>query len=99
MSNETNTPVVRVGDVIYIRGGMSLSHGVDDYTGGKATVTVVKMGVSGGRNVPFVSVREVPGHSWNWESLAQDQAALRESHGESWAAPDPDERPEFNEFW
>jgi len=96
MSDEKKIPDVKVGDVIYVRGAMFMSHGVDDYVGGKATVSKVEQGMSAGKMVPFVSVREIPGCSMNWNMLAEEQDALRECFGNEWAYPDPDDRPEFN---
>ncbi|HEY0614087.1 MAG TPA: hypothetical protein VGC96_05580 [Candidatus Elarobacter sp.] len=85
------------GDVIYVESELYLSHGVDDFRGGKATVTRVRPGTSRGRSVPFVEVAENPGSFYNWELLAQQQAALAAEFGERWAHADPDPRPEFNE--
>jgi hypothetical protein len=89
--------VPKPGDVIYVDTELYVSHGVDDFRGGKATVTAVRMGVSRGASVPFVEVAENPGSFYNWELLAEKQAALAAEFGDVRAHPDPDPRPEFNE--
>ena len=89
--------VPKPGDVIYLDTELFLWHGVDDLRGGKATVTNVRMDVSLGRPTPFVETAENPGSYYNWELLAEQQAALAAKFGERWAHADPDYRPEFNE--
>ena len=91
-------PVPRVGDEIYVPSHMSMSHGHDDVLGGLARVTHVKEEMSGGLVVPFVSVAEHSGGSYNWEYLALDQERLKEMFGDERARPDPDDRPEFNRW-
>lgn len=90
--------IPKVGDTIYIQGAMYMSHGEDDYNGGQATLTKVEEGISGGEPAIFVSVKEVPGHSWNWQYLEEKQKELKKQYGKAVAHPDPDERPEFNCF-
>lgn len=85
------------GDVIYVETELHLSHGLDDFRGGKATVSDVSLRTSRGVPTPFVEVAQNPGSFYNWEMLAAKQAALAAEFGESWAHPDPDPRPEFNE--
>lgn len=87
-----------VGDTIYIGTSLFMSHGRDDFIGGRATVARVSPGMSAGRTVPFVEVEERPGWSSNWEVLAQRQEKLREQFGDKRAHADPDMRPEFNEI-
>jgi signal peptidase II len=89
--------VPKPGDEIYVDTELHLSHGADDLRGGKATVTRVESGVSRGREVPFVEVAENPGSLYNWELLAEKQAALAAEFGERRAQADPDLRPEFNQ--
>ena len=85
------------GDVIYVDTDLYLSHGADDFRGGKATVTAVRPGRSKGGAVPFVEVAQNPGCLYNWELLAPKQAELAAQFGDAWAHPDPDLRPEFND--
>jgi hypothetical protein len=89
--------VPKPGDVVYVESELHLSHGADDFRGGKATVTAVRTMTSKGRPVPFVEVAQNPGSFYNWALLAEQQARLAAEFGESWARPDPDLRPEFNE--
>ena len=90
--------VPKVGNVIYLNTQLHLSHGIDDFRGGKATVTKVFMDVSGGKPTPFIETAEDPGARYNWEILAEAQAQLAAKFGDSWAHPDPDYRPEFNDL-
>lgn len=89
--------VPKPGDVIYVDTDLFLSHGVDDFRGGKATVVAVTGGRSQGRNVPFIEVEQNPGCRYNWELLAARQDALAAEFGDRWAHADPDHRAEFNE--
>jgi hypothetical protein len=91
--------VPKVSDIIYVGSRRYLGHGRDDLAGGKATVTQVEEMMSLGKTVPFVSVRESPTRSFNWEVLEKEQAHLKQEFGNRWAHSDPDLRPEFNEDW
>ena len=91
--------VPKVGDTIYVGSRRYLGHGRDDFAGSKATVTQVEEMMSLGRTVPFVSVRELPTRSFNWEVLEQEQENLKQEFGDQRAHHDPDIRPEFNEDW
>lgn len=91
-------PVPKEGDLLYVLTELYLSHGVDDFLGGLATVASVKEGKSGGRTVHYIEVKERPGHQYNWEDyLAEDQDRLRAEHGSTCACRDPDFRSQFNE--
>lgn len=90
--------VPKPGDVIYVDTELYLSHGVDDFRGGKATVSQVKDETLGGLGGPFVEVAENPGSFYNWEYLAEKQAELAAKFGDARAHPIPDYRPEFNEL-
>lgn len=88
--------VPKVGDEIYVPTSRYLSHGVDDKVGGLATVKSVRF--SKGSNTHFVAVNEVSGE-YNWENyLASRQKELEEMFGNQRAFPDPDDRPEFNQW-
>jgi hypothetical protein len=89
--------VPKPGDVVYVDTDLYLSHGADDFRGGKATVAAVRPGTSKGGEVPFIEVEQNPGCFYNWEVLAAKQDALAAEFGDTWAHPDPDLRPEFNE--
>lgn len=91
-------PELRPGDVIYVDTSLHLSHGRDDFRGGLAEVIECKTDMSGGKPTPFVRVAQEPGTWHNWRILAADQKKLRAEFGTSWAHPDPDHRPEFNEW-
>ena len=81
----------KIGDIIYVDSHFYISHGSDDVVGGKATVTEITKGISGGKEVTFVAVKEHNGHSYNWtQFLGPDQEKLKERFGDEWAYPDPD---------
>jgi hypothetical protein len=86
------------GDVVYLETELYVSHGADDFRGGKATVATVRPGTSKGAEVLFIEVVENPGSFYNWAYLAAKQEALAAEFGDAWAHPDPDHRPEFNEL-
>ncbi len=97
MSDDTLQAAPQAGDIVYVDTELYLWHGVDDFRGGRARVTAVKLETSRGRSVPFIEVAENPGTSYNWEHLAGKQAALAAEFRDAWAHPDPDLRPEFND--
>ena len=69
------------GELIYIGSG-------GDYYGGKAIVSKVKDGTSGGFAASFVEVEQAPGTSFNWQFLGASQERLKRSYGHVWAHPD-----------
>ena len=87
----------RIGDVIYVPTDLYLSHGVDDFRGGKARVVEVVEEISEGLKTPFIRVDERPDTLYNWPYLSKQQEELRKEFGDQEAHPDPDYRPEFNE--
>ena len=91
-------PELRPGDVIYVYSSIYLSHGRDDFRGGLAEVVSLRADLSAGSHVPFVCVAQDPNTWHNWQMLAAEQKALRAQFGKNWSHPDPDDRPEFNEW-
>ena len=89
--------VPKPGDVVYVDTDLYVWHGADDFRGGKATVASVRPGTSKGDEVPFIEVVQNPGTLYNWGLLGAKQDALAAEFGDTWAHPDPDLRPEFNE--
>ena len=84
------------GDIIYIETELYVWHGADDFRGGKATVSKVRMSEGQGKQVAWVEVVENPGSYYNWAVLAEKQAELAMEFADAWAHADPDLRPEFN---
>jgi hypothetical protein len=85
--------VPKPGDVIYVDTDLYVWHGADDFRGGKATVSAVRTeGTSVG-----IEVAQNPGTVYTWALLEPKQAELEAQFGDSWAHPDPDLRPEFND--
>lgn len=91
-------PVLRPGDIIYVDTCLYVSHGVDDFRGGLAEVAEFGFLKAAGRETLFVKVVQLMDTSQNWQMLAEQQSKLRAEFGKSWAHPDPDYRPEFNEW-
>ena len=91
-------PELQKGDVIYIGTELYLGHGRDDFRGGLAEVSDVRQEKSKGQLTPFVRVVQQPDTLHNWKLLASEQKELRKRHGKDWAHPDPDDRPEFNDW-
>jgi len=92
-----NVPELRKGDVIYIDTELYVSHGRDDFRGGLGEVIEFGSDISAGKPTPFVRVAQQRDTWHNWRELAGMQKKLRAEFGKSWAHPDPDDRPEFNE--
>jgi hypothetical protein len=91
-------PELSQGDVIYVDTSLYLSHGRDDFRGGLAEVIEYRMDISAGKPTPFVRLVQEPDTWHNWKMLAAEQKKLRMEFGKNWAHPDPDFRPEFNEW-
>ena len=92
-----SVPELCMGDVVYVETELYLSHGRDDFRGGLAQVIELATGISAGKPTPFIVVAQQPDTRHNWKLLAASQKKLRSEFGKSWAHPDPDHRPEFNE--
>lgn len=90
-----NTSYPKPGDTIYTPTRISIDHGWDDIAGGLATVSKVSFQLSAGKQTPFVEVEEIPGRSFNWKFLQEEQDALRKEHGNRKARLDPD----FPDHW
>ena len=81
----------KVGDDIYVPTRMYIDHGEDDVMGGLAEVIEVKLGMSAGNpKTPFVTTKEHPNSSYNWNSLFEEQPRLKKEFGKKRAYPDPD---------
>lgn len=91
-------PELSQGDVIYVDTSLYLSHGRDDFRGGLAEVIESRMDISAGQPTLFVRLAQEPDTWHNWKILAAEQKELRAEFGKKWAHPDPDYRPEFNEW-
>ena len=91
-------PELQKGDIVYIGTELYLGHGRDDFRGGLAEVMDVRQEKSKGQLTPFVRVVQQPDTLHNWKLLASEQKELRKRHGKDWAHPDPDDRPEFNDW-
>src|SRR5258708_34157786 len=83
----------RVGEWIWVPSSSFMSHGRDDFEGGRAQVSAVNQEPYG----LAVSIAERPGVKYNWAQLALRQPELRARFGPKTAHPDPDLRNDFND--
>lgn len=90
--------VPKVGDTIYVPSAWYLSHGVDDFAGGKATVSKVVAENHGQRERHMVVIKERPGHGYYWDVLEPKQDKLKAEYGDQVAHPNPDDSPESNRW-
>jgi hypothetical protein len=84
-----------VGQEIYVPSELYLSHGRDDFAGGRCRI--VRVTTLFDRPQLYVEVEEHPGTLYAWDDLARRQDELRGQHGDRRGHPDPDWRPEFND--
>ena len=87
---KASAKIPKVGQKIYVDSHYYISHGSDDDEGGIATIESIKESISGGKKCIFVTVKEHPGSSYNWEFLSEKQSALKKEFGKRKAHPCPD---------
>lgn len=93
----------KVGQRIYLPTALYLSHGKDDFDGGKCVVSKIKIEDSlpaGHPNRVFFAVEENPGHLYSWEHYGNinTQRKYKKQYGNRKGKRDPDYRPEFNRW-
>lgn len=71
---ESEVRAPRMGERIYVPPA-------DNHLGGFSSISEVKRGTSGGREVYFVKVDGIPRTNYNWEELFANQAYLKENFG------------------
>ena len=83
---------IKVGMIIYVDTHLHISSGSDDVRGGLAEITEIeKVEHIDGSVTLFISVKEHPGHKYNWtQVLAKEQDKLKKEFGSIRARPDPD---------
>jgi hypothetical protein len=94
--DQQELPVPKPGDIVYVDTEGYVWHGMDDFHGGKATVTRVWMEHMGRQQVPWIEIAERPRSRYKWAALARKQAELAAEFGATWSHADPDYSPEFN---
>ena len=94
--------IPEVGDIIYVPTQLFLSHGVDDFEGGKATVVYAEPSkhytLADGTPRLEIKIKERPGHGYFWDILEPEQDKLKERFGDRWSYPDPDTHPDANRW-
>lgn len=79
-----------VGDWIYLQSSFFIGHSQDDFCGGLAQVSKVEDGMSAGKMMPFIQVKQKPGSSMNWAYLEKEQEKFAKQYGNMLAHPCPD---------
>jgi hypothetical protein len=85
---------------VYVPTSLHVYRGLDDTHGGIAHIDEIHVNEFlpvDHYNHIMVTVKELPGHSYNWRYLLENQTEWVEEFGEQIAYPDPDDRPEFND--
>lgn len=94
--NTSNSFVMpAVGDNFYMPSMLYLSHGVDDFHGGKCTISKVIPGES--PRDTYIEVAERPGVQCRYLPLLADQEELKAEYGDARGHMSHDYRPEFND--
>lgn len=83
-----------IGQKIYVPTTLYLSHGLDDFVGGIATISKIKPE----EHYILIGIEERPGTLYNWKYLKEGQKEWKKRYGKNKAHPDPDDRPEFNRW-
>jgi len=80
------------GEKIYVGTSLYLSHGVDDFEGGVATVDKVEVDrkCTNEYNQVMVGIKERPGTMYNYTYLMEKQAEWKKEFGKRKAHKDPD---------
>jgi hypothetical protein len=86
----------QIEDVVYVPSDFYIGHGADDFRGGRAHVTKIEEGISGGEKTIFIGIGERPNTLYNWGILSEKQKELAQKFGDQIAHPDPDFDPQFN---
>lgn len=90
-----------IGELIYVYTSLYLGHGVDDFIGGLATINKIETHdylPKSHCNYISVGIEERPNTLYNWRSLLEQQEKLKKEFGENVSHPEPDDRPQFNDF-
>lgn len=93
--------IPKVDDKIYVPSQWYLSHGVDDFAGGIATVKKVRLDKNMGQRVHVIEIKERPGHGYYWENnigKEGEQERLKKEYKNQKAHPDPDNHPDSNDW-
>ena len=93
-------PQPEIGQKIYVYTSLYVYRGVDDFTGGIATIDKIKHSdtlPSDHVNFTMVGIKERPGTMYNWIDLYKQQDVLKIEFGDRFAHPDPDYDPDVND--
>lgn len=101
MKKKTEYPAPEVGMKIYIPSSFYLSHGLDDFQGGVATISEVVYSnhlPKNHFNYCFVGIKERERTRYNYFSLMSEQKKLEAEFGDKKCYPDPDYHPSANKW-
>lgn len=94
MKTKEDIPVPKIGDFIYLDTSLYVTHGADDFMGGKCEVASVKEEWG----IIWVSVKEDPETWHGWPELYKMQEQLKSEFGNRRGYKRADYRTEFNEL-
>jgi len=101
LCNQPPIEIPKIGSKIYVPTSLYLSHGMDDFVGGLATVESIEMSdflPPDHSNYYTVTILERPGTGYNLRYLLKHQEEWKKTYGDNVAHPDPDDTPEFNRW-
>lgn len=83
----------KIGDTIYIGSSFYISHGEDDFKGGKCIINKIEFSKYFPKehcNYCMIGIEENPGSMYNYSYLLTQQDKLKERFGNDKGHPDPD---------
>lgn len=101
MEGQPSIPEPTIGQKIYVPSSLYVYRGQDDFAGGIATINKIEKSKTlppDHYNYLMVGIAERPGSLYNWRPLLERQEELKGMYGDQIAHPDPDDRPEFNDY-
>lgn len=97
-----DVPLPEIRKKIYVKGSYYIGHANDDFAGGIATVSNVRIDEHlpvGHFNRLSVAIEERPGYWYNWNVLLEKQEEFENMYKGQIAHPEPDYRNELNGMW
>lgn len=80
------------GDKIYVHSSLYISHGLDNFVGGKCTISKIKVDYDlpeDSENRIMIGIKERPGYLYNYKLLLKEQDELKKEFGELKGHQDP----------
>lgn len=93
MAKKKKMKAPKIGAKIYVDSSFYISHGSDDFAGGKCTISSIEYSDHLNEddcNYCMIGIKERPGYSYNYKILLEEQAELKKEYGNQVGHPDPD---------